>query len=238
MAQLTREQLAALGIAMPSAPPFDAAADAIASALLEKLRRGRAVPVRQSAAVTPPFYATPLEFRFRDAIATTGAGNRLVVPVSFIPEDTGGAFEVSNAHTSSSAFVTGGVPRPFQSGMLGVVWVSVNCARDNQKTMRPMTEERWSLLRNGAYVNGFLRQMPGGMEWGEIGAATNVGQSGQSRESVTSCPIYLAGNNTLEIVLEDFTAVAATTILWDVRVSGWQFPDSNATLQPDSYLVD
>lgn len=220
---------AAAGAVMPkaTAPPFNGEADY----LVQRLRAALGInplPVRQAPWQAPPLFAEPVEWRCSAFIGGTGDNTQdpQVWQVQWNaindPADFGGG--VSN-YTLTQTLVASPWPR----GFIGVVWVDVRAQQRSlaaSSAFNVMRSVRWTLTKNNAPINGFMRQAPGGnagLSYPLL-AQSNTNETG-TITTVQGCPIQMYQNETMAIAFHvDSNVAVGNTVEFEARVYGYRFP--------------
>jgi len=230
----SRSELAALGISLPGEEvPGQAQADYLVDRLIARMLQ-QALPVREQAHHAPPFNSRPILFRYRQQHNLTNvAPPNLpalvdVVPVCWNPQAQDSTFTNVMSFNASSTFIAAEIPEPVPTGLIAVVYPSVQCWQNEHDAVFAMSMARWTFEVNEAVHPSFAFLYPGGTEFtNDDNAAGAVHpHGGLTRDVVPRAPVVLRSGDRARIKLWDtIDAGAPTNVMFDVLVEGYLFQE-------------
>lgn len=222
-----RRALSSDAVSAAAAAPYVAANDDLARRIAQLLHN-QPNPVRQPTWLEPPWLAHNLRHSINAGIAAGAAAETWGICWTPQPDTSAAGTPLANAHVVQADTLPGGEPEQFPVGQVGAVKVrcSAYLAVPPVASAHVIRQARWSLIHNGQVVQGYARQLPGGIhhqaEFTANDLTTGLPEGGASIECETAAPILLRERDTLQVVL-NAVDVTAGTVFFAVQMHGWAF---------------
>lgn len=214
-------------------PPYLSANEDLASRIA-RLLHAQPNPSRPPTWDVPPFYASNLRCTLCAQLVGPGIGavNEERWGVTFTAQADSTAGQATDAFIVQADSLPGGFPQPFPVGLVGVLWVEcqVGVFGTPNVAANAVRQARWSLLRNGQIVNGYARQIPGGIT-AQQGFSLNdltapLIENNLQTRCRTAAPLLLRENDTVEVIFSNDGMDGTEEFV--LQAWGWSMPAIDA----------